>query len=87
MSYKDSRGCHPARSIRIVVDTNVLIGALIGKEYSANRRIIELCLKGEFQPLINYALFAEYEDVINRKDILSKCQRSSEEINILFDGF
>lgn len=74
-------------SIRIVIDTNVLIGALIGKEYSANRRLVELCLKRKFQPLINYTLFAEYEDVINRKEILSKCKRSPEEINILFDGF
>ncbi|HHP7232447.1 MAG TPA: putative toxin-antitoxin system toxin component, PIN family [Xenococcaceae cyanobacterium] len=74
-------------SIRIVVDTNVLIGALIGKEYSANRKLIELSLKREFQPLINYTLFSEYEDIINRPSILRLCKRSTEEINILFDGF
>ena len=72
---------------RIVIDTNVLIGALIGKEYSANRKLLELSLKGKFQPLINYTLFAEYEDIVNRKEIISKCKRSIEEINILFDGF
>jgi putative PIN family toxin of toxin-antitoxin system len=74
-------------SIRIVVDTNVVIGALIGKEYSANRKLLELCLKKEFQPLINYTLFTEYEDIINRPSILGLCKRSNEEINILFDGF
>jgi predicted nucleic acid-binding protein len=74
-------------SIRIVIDTNVLIGALIGKEYSANRKLLELCLKKEFQPLINYTLFAEYEDFINRPSILRLCKRSDREINILFEGF
>ena len=74
-------------SIRIVIDTNVLIGALISKEYGANRKLLELCLKGEFQPLINYTLFSEYEELINRPSILKLCKRSPEEINILFDGF
>ena len=74
-------------SIRIVIDTNVLIGALIGQEFGANRKLLELCLKGEFQPLINYTLFSEYEELINRPSILKLCKRSPEEINILFDGF
>lgn len=74
-------------TIRIVIDTNVLIGALIGKEYGANRKLLELCLKGEFQPLISYTLFSEYEDLINRSSIMDLCKRSPEETNILFDGF
>jgi uncharacterized protein len=74
-------------SIRIVIDTNVLVGALIGKEYGANRKLLELCLKGEFQPLISYTLFSEYEDLINRSSIMDLCKCSPEEINILFDGF
>lgn len=78
---------NPKVSIRIVIDTNVLIGALIGKEYSANRKLLELCLKRQFQPLISYTLFSEYEDLINRPSIMELCKRSSEEINILFEGF
>lgn len=74
-------------SIRVVIDTNVLIGAFIGKECGANRKLLELCLKGEFQPLINYTLFSEYEDLINRPSILKLCKRSVEEINTLFEGF
>ena len=74
-------------TIRIVIDTNVFIGALIGKEYGANRRLLELCLKKEFQPLISYTLFSEYEDLINRSSIIELCQRSPEEINIVFEWF
>jgi uncharacterized protein len=73
-------------SNKIVIDTNVLVGALIGQESSANRKLIELCLKGEFQPLISYTLFSEYEDLINRPSILKLCKRSPEEIDILFNG-
>ena len=73
-------------SNRIVIDTNVLVGALIGQESSANRKLLELCLKGEFKPLISYTLFSEYEDLINRPSILKLCKRSPEEIDILFNG-
>ena len=73
-------------SIRIVIDTNVLVGALIGQEGGANRKLLELCLKREYQPLISYTLFSEYEDLINRPSILKLCKRSPEEIDILFDG-
>ena len=73
-------------STRIVIDTNVLVGALIGQERSANRKLLELCLKGEYQPLISYTLFSEYEDLTNRPSILKLCKRSPEEIDILFDG-
>jgi uncharacterized protein len=73
-------------TIRIVIDTNVLVGALVGQDRSANRKLLELCLKGEFKPLISYTLFSEYEDLINRASILELCKRSPEEINILFDG-
>ena len=64
----------------------MLVGALIGQECGANRKLLELCLKRELQPLINYTLFSEYEDLITRPSIHKLCKRSPEEINILFDG-
>ncbi len=72
---------------KIVIDTNVLIGALIGKKYSANRRLIELCFQEKFQPLINNTLFSEYEEVFNRQEIISKSPYSETEANELFDAF
>ncbi len=71
---------------RIVIDTNVLIGALIGKKYSANRKFIKLCLTQEFTPLINKTLFTEYEDVISRKEIVDKSIYTESEINEFLDA-
>ncbi|MFN9650806.1 MAG: PIN domain-containing protein, partial [Pseudanabaena sp.] len=36
---------------RIVIDTSVLISALIGST-GASRELIRLCLQGEYQPLM-----------------------------------
>ena len=71
---------------KIVIDTNVLIGALIGKQYSANRKLLELCLTQKFVPLMNNTLFAEYEDVISRKEILNKSIYTELEINEFLDA-
>ena len=72
---------------RIVIDTNVVIGALIGKKYGANRKLIELCFTQKFQPLISDTLFAEYEDVASRKEIIRKSPYSLEEVSELLDAF
>ena len=74
-------------AIVIIVDTNVLIWALIGKQYSANRKLIELCLLRKFQPLINDTLFLEYEAVFNRQEIIDKSPYSIQESKELFSAF
>lgn len=74
-------------AIAIVVDTNVLIGALIGKEYGVNRKLIELCLLRQFQPLINDTLFCEYEDVFSRPEIIARSPYSISEAQELFCAF
>ena len=71
----------------IVVDTNVLIGALIGKKYSANRTLIESCLLKRFIPLINNSLFLEYEDVFARPEIIIQSPYSKTESEELFYAF
>ena len=65
-------------SIKIIVDTNVFIGALIGKSGTANREVLRRCLQGKYQPLMGNALFAEYSEVMNRDDIKQKCPLSSQ---------
>ncbi|MDD1415287.1 putative toxin-antitoxin system toxin component, PIN family [Dolichospermum sp. ST_con] len=73
-------------AIKIVVDTSVFISALIGSKGSS-REIIRRCLKGEYQPLMGNALFLEYESVMQREEIISKCSLTSGEIYTLLASF
>lgn len=69
-------------AIKIVIDTNVFISALIGRT-GASRELIRCCLKGEYKPLMGNALFFEYESVIKRIDVMNRCPLSEAEITIL----
>jgi putative PIN family toxin of toxin-antitoxin system len=73
-------------SVKIVVDTNVFIGAILSSQ-GLNRELIRRCLIGEYQPLMGNALYLEYEAVMNRQDILDKCQLGQSVIEELLDGF
>lgn len=68
---------------KIVIDTSVFIGALISRT-GANRELIRRCLRQEYQPLMGNALFSEYESVMNRPEIITKCPISQEEVMTLF---
>ncbi len=70
----------------VVIDTSVLISALIG-EQGPSREIIRQCLLGDYKPLISNALFQEYEDVSRRKNILDKCPLTEKEISDLLNAF
>jgi putative PIN family toxin of toxin-antitoxin system len=71
---------------RVVVDTNVLAGALIGRAGS-NRWVIRACLEGRLKPLIGQALFLEYEDVLSRKGLYRSSPLSPAERRELFAAF
>ncbi len=71
---------------KIVIDTSVIISALIGKK-GPSREILRQCLKGHHKPLISNALFLEFEDVSTRSQILKLCPLSSKEINSLLCAF
>jgi putative PIN family toxin of toxin-antitoxin system len=73
-------------AIRIVVDTSVFISALIGSK-GPSRELIRRCLQGEYQLLMGNALFAEYESVIQREEIISKCPLTEEETLALLASF
>ena len=72
---------------KIVVDTNVYIGALIGREGSAGRELLRQCLRGNYQPLMSNALFNEYLDVMNRDAIKAKCPLTAQEAKDLLTDF
>ena len=73
-------------SVKIVVDTNVFIGAILSSQ-GLNRELIRCCLLGEYQPMMSNALYLEYESVIEREEIIAKCQLDRSKVNELLDGF
>jgi len=77
---------HQFMSKIVVVDTSVLISALIG-EQGPGREVIRQCLLGNYKPLISNALFQEIEDVSKREKVLDKGPLSDSEINELLNAF
>ena len=71
---------------RVVIDTNVLTGALVGRA-GYNRRVIRACLSGRLKPLIGQTLFLEYEDVLSRRDLFRTSPLSRQERQELFAAF
>ena len=70
----------------IVVDTSILISALIGSQ-GPSREILKRCLQGLYTPLISNALFLEYEDVSKRKRVLNLCPLTGQDIEELLSAF
>ena len=53
--------------IYAVIDTNVLVSALITKNpEAATAKVVRLLLEQEFVPLYDADIIAEYEDVLHR---------------------
>ncbi len=70
----------------IIIDTSVMISALIGKRGAA-REVLRKCMMNEYNPLISNALFSEYEDVSKRKKIVNICPLTATEIKELLNAF
>jgi len=71
--------------MRVVIDTNVFIGACMG--VGAARTVIEACLQQRCVPLMGTALFAEYEAVLQREALFRACRLSAGEREELLDIF
>jgi putative PIN family toxin of toxin-antitoxin system len=71
---------------RIVVDTNVFIGAILSP-VGENRELLRACLDGRSRPLMGTALFHEYEDLLGRSALLAKSPLSLFERDTLFAAF
>ena len=69
--------------IDLIVDTNVVISALIS-DAGAAREGIRRCLQRRYQPCISLALFAEYRDVLGRHDLFANCPLDATERDDLF---
>ncbi len=69
----------------IVIDTSVIISALIGKN-GPSREVLRQSLHGEYKSLISNALFLEHEDVIKRKQVRNTCPLTNKEITELLNA-
>ena len=53
--------------MKIILDTNIIVGACLGSRY--DNLVIRGCLTGNFTPLVSHALLFEYEDLIGRESV------------------
>jgi len=72
--------------MRIVVDTNVFVSAIMNAA-TAPRQIIRLSLQGHVKPLMGNALLSEFEDVCSRKALFDDSILSEAERHELLDAF
>ena len=73
-------------TLRIVVDTNLFVGALLRHE-GQNRQILRACIEERARPIIGQALFWEYEDVLGRKELFLNSLLSTRDRQRLFEAF
>lgn len=72
--------------MKSVIDTNVLIGALLSGR-GINRQIIKHCFSGKIKPQISNALFLEYQDVFCREEILKSSLLDDKQTQDFLDDF
>lgn len=73
------------RMVTVVLDTNILIAALLRGGGSA-RAVLRACLQGHYQPVLGPALLSEYEDVLGRSELFAGSALSVKERDDVFDG-
>ncbi len=72
--------------MRLVVDTNVLVSAVLSPD-GASREVVRRCLLGEYNPLMGQALFLEHEAVLSRPDIFGHSRITEEDREALWAAF
>ncbi len=71
---------------RIILDTNVLISALLGPR-GPSREVLRRCLRRQHQPCMGTTLFLEYESVMARQELFEICLLSWEEREAVLNAF
>lgn len=71
--------------VRVVLDTNIFVGACLGAEGGAAARMLAFCFEGRFQPLMGSALFFEHEDVLDRTALFKGSRLTAAERSELLD--
>ena len=71
----------------LVLDTNVLVSALLRGQGGVSRQVLRRCLTRLYQPLVGAALLAEYEDVLAREALFAGSSMTAHERGEVLDGF
>ncbi len=71
--------------MRVVIDTNVLVSALLSRG-GKSRQVLRLCLNQTITPLINVSLFSEYEDLMSRDKLFTRSLINRNETMDLFNA-
>ena len=71
---------------RAVIDTNVIIGALLHRT-GWNRNVIRACMEGRLAPIVGHSLLLEYEDVLSRTALFRKCPLNAGERQQFLEAF
>ena len=69
--------------IRVVLDTNIFVGACLG--LGACNQVVAASLEGMYQPLMGSTLFLEHEAVLSRDALFEGCRLSHAERSELLD--
>ena len=71
--------------MRIVVDTNVLVGACTGT--GASTSVLRVCMGQRCKPLLGNALMNEYDDVFRRDAVFRNCPLDEQGRLALLEAF
>lgn len=71
--------------MKIVVDTNVLVSACIGR--GAASKVIEACIEGAVMPCLSASLLLEYRDVMGRDAIFKRARLDAAQRLVVLNVF
>lgn len=83
MDFRWQKCYHLFMKPRVVLDTNVFIGACLG--VGASNQILAASLCGLYLPLMGSALFLKHEAVLGRTELFASCRLNLHERSELFD--
>ncbi len=71
--------------MRVVIDTNVFVGACMG--VGASNAVVRACLEHQLVPLMGVALLTEFEATLSRDELFAKSRLDAAERSVLLDTF
>lgn len=71
--------------MRVVIDTNVFVGACMG--VGASNAVVRACLEHWLVPLMGVALLTEFEATLSRDELFARSRLDAAERSMLLDTF